>query len=421
MSNTKVKVVNLGSLSKPKVEKKGSDKWVSFGSDNNYYQELIDRAEGSPTNRAIVEGVGDLIYGRGLEARDANRNVDGYTEMKRLFKPRHLRRAAKDLKKLGQCAFQLIYNKDKSKIVEVHHLPAETLRMSPKGDSGEVESFWYSKDWTQVRKAEYKPVEYKAFGHGGRGDKLEIMYIQPYRSGQEYYSTVDYQGGLMYARMEEEISNYHLTNIQSGFSPTTMITFPEQMTEEEQNAVVRGVESKFQGTSGKRTIFSFVSDKETAPIVEVLPITDAAETYTFLSNEAEHKIIVSHRVTSPMLLGIKNNTGLGNNADEIKTASLHFQNTVIRGYQDLIIDSLDEILAFNGTSANMFFKTLQPLEFTDEAIAEAEQVEEVAEEQAVEKEEREVSQEEPKEELNEEKVSLSTLERMLTIFKKESK
>lgn len=414
MSNTKVKVVNLGSFTKPKVEKKGSDKWVSFGANNNYYQELIDRAEGSPTNRAIVEGVGDLIYGRGLEARDSKNNLDGYTWMKRLFKPRHMRRAAKDLKKLGQCAFQVIYNSDKSKIVEVHHIPAETLRMSPKGDSGEVESFWYTRDWTQTRKAEYKPVEYKAFGHGSRADKLEIMYIQPYRSGQEYYSTVDYQGGLMYARMEEEISNYHLINIQSGFSPTTMITFPEQMTEEEQNAVVMGVERKFQGTSGKRTIFSFVSDKEQAPIVEVLPITDAAETYNFLSSEAEHKIIVSHRVTSPMLLGIKNNTGFGNNADEIKTASQHFQNTVIRGYQDLIIDALDEIMAFNGQTCNMFFKTLQPLEFTDEAIAEKEQVEEVKEEVEVQKEEVEVA----KVAVEEEKVSLSALQIITSMFKK---
>lgn len=403
MSNTKVKVVNLGSWTTPQVKHKSSDKWVSFGADNNYYQELIDRAEGSPTNRAIVEGVGELIYGRGLEARDGQNNLQGYTEMKRLFKAKHLRRMAKDLKKLGQCAIQVIYNADKSKIAEVHHIPVETLRMSPKGDSGEVESFWYSRDWTQTRKQEYKPVEYPAFGKGRRGDKLEILYIKPYRSGQEYYSTVDYQGGLMYAKLEEEISKYHLSNIETGFSPTTMITFPENMTEEEQNAVVNGVERKFTGAGGKRIVFSFVSDQTQAPIVETFPLSDAADQYQFLSNESEHKIIVSHRVTSPMLLGIKNNTGLGNNADEIKTASLHFNNTVIRGYQDLIIDALEEVLSYNGVSASMFFKTLQPLEFQDETIAEKEQQEEVKEEAAelsVEVKEEPIVEESVKEELS---------------------
>jgi hypothetical protein len=34
------------------------------------------------------------------------------------------------------------------------------------------------------------------------------------------------------------------------------------------------------------------------------------------------KIMVAHRIISPMLLGIKDNTGLGNNAEELKTASI---------------------------------------------------------------------------------------------------
>ena len=66
-----------------------------------------------------------------------------------------------------------------------------------------------------------------------------------------------------------------------------------------------------------------------------------------------------------MLLGIKDNTGLGNNADELKTASIPMDNTVIRPFQNLLIDAFDEILAYNGISLNLYFKTLQPLEFTE--------------------------------------------------------
>ena len=81
--------------------------------------------------------------------------------------------------------------------------------------------------------------------------------------------------------------------------------------------------------------------------------------------------MVAHRVTSPLLLGIRDgNSGLGNNADEIKTASLLFHNITIRPYQDLIIESIESILAVNGISLKLYFKTLQPLEFieTDNAI-----------------------------------------------------
>jgi hypothetical protein len=75
--------------------------------------------------------------------------------------------------------------------------------------------------------------------------------------------------------------------------------------------------------------------------------------------------MVSHRVVSPMLLGIKDQTGFGNNADEIKTASTLMDNTVIRPFQTLLIDSFDKVLAYNKIALNLYFKTLQPLEFTD--------------------------------------------------------
>ena len=75
--------------------------------------------------------------------------------------------------------------------------------------------------------------------------------------------------------------------------------------------------------------------------------------------------MVGHRVVSPMLLGIKDSTGLGNNADELKTASILMENTVIIPFRTLLIDAFDSILAYNNISLKLYFKTLQPLEFTD--------------------------------------------------------
>ena len=67
-----------------------------------------------------------------------------------------------------------------------------------------------------------------------------------------------------------------------------------------------------------------------------------------------------------MLLGVRDTGGgLGNNADEIKTATLLYDNLVIKPYQLEIIEALDEILAVNNIKLKLFFKTIQPLEFTD--------------------------------------------------------
>ena len=66
-----------------------------------------------------------------------------------------------------------------------------------------------------------------------------------------------------------------------------------------------------------------------------------------------------------MLVGIKDNSGLGNNAEELQTASLLMDNTVIRPMQVTILDELEKVLEYNNIDLDIYFKTLQPLEFTD--------------------------------------------------------
>ena len=362
MSN--IRIVNLASHTTPQVVEDNRKQWVAYGEDNDYFQYLIDRYNGSATNNAIVNGMTELIYGKGLSATDASRKPEAYAQMMSLFKRSCLRKVTFDLKALGQAAFQVIYNKDKSKVVQVMHMPIETLRMEKMNDDGDVEGYYYSKDWTKIRKKGYEPVRIPAFGHGAKGEALEIFCIKPYRSGFYYYSPVDYQGGVPYAELEEEVANYHINNIKSGLSPSMLINFNNGVpTEEERELIERRIIQKFSGSSNAgKFILAFNDNKEMAASIEPVQLSDASEQYQFLADESMRKLMVAHRVTSPMLMGIKDNTGLGNNADELKTASLLFHNTVIRPFQELILDAIDDILAVNDISLNIFFKTLQPLE-----------------------------------------------------------
>ena len=362
MSN--IRIVNLASHTTPAVIEDNRKEWVAYGEDNNYFQYLIDRYNGSATNNAIINGMTELMYGKGLSATDASRKPEAYAQMMSLFKRSCLRKVTFDLKALGQAAFQIIYNKDKSKIVQVAHMPIETLRFEKMNEDGEVCGYYYSKDWTKIRKKGYEPVRIPAFGHGEKGEALEIYCIKPYRSGFYYYSPVDYQGGISYAELEEEVANYHINNIKNGLSPSMLINFNNGVpTEEERELIERRIIQKFSGTSNSgKFILAFNDNKEMAASIEPVQLSDASEQYQFLADESMRKLMVAHRVTSPMLMGIKDNTGLGNNADELKTASLLFHNTVIRPLQELILDAIDDILAYNDISLNIYFKTLQPLE-----------------------------------------------------------
>ena len=166
----------------------------------------------------------------------------------------------------------------------------------------------------------------------------------------------------------------------NGLSPSMLINFnngtPNQ---QERQLIETKIAQKFSGTSNAgKFILAFNDNKESQAEITPVQLSDAHNQYQFLSAESTSKIMVAHRIVSPMLLGIKDGSGLGNNADEIKTASLLMDNTVIRPFQELLIDSFDNILAYNEISLNLYFTTLQPLEFTevDSDIQDKETIEE---------------------------------------------
>ena len=357
-------IVNLSTYTSPVVKEVRGKNFIEYGEDNNYFQYLIDRYNGSPTNNAIINGVSEMIYGKGLDATDSNRKPNEYAQMMGLFNKDCTRKLCYDLKLMGQCAIQVIYSKDRSRIVQLEHIPIETLRAEKCNEKGEIEAYFYFSDWTKYKRGnELKRIP--AFGTSKEG--LEILYIKPYRAGFKYYSPVDYQGGTQYAELEEEISNYHLNNILNGLAPSMLINFNNGTPDPEQREMIeRRIYDKFSGSSNAgKFILAFNDNPEQAASIEPVQLSDAHQQYQFLSDESSKKIMVAHRVVSPMLFGIKDSTGLGNNADELKTASILFDNLVIKGFQGLLIDAFDQILAYNDISLHLYFKTLQPLEFTD--------------------------------------------------------
>ena len=366
-NKTELSIVNLGSYTAPQVKEKAGSEWVEFGADNNYFQYLIERYNGSPTNMAIINGVSEMIFGKGLDATDSDRRPDQYAQMVSLFTDKVVRKLCFDLKLMGQCAIQVIYSKNRSKIVKIEHIPVETLRAEKCNEKGEIPAYFYFNDWAKYKKTrdtnELKRIP--AFGMSKEG--LEILYVKPYRAGYKYYSPPDYEGGTQYAELEQEISNYHLNNILNGLAPSMLINMNNGTPDPHQREIIENkIYEKFSGSSNAgRFILSFNDDPATAATIDPIQLSDAHNQYQFLSDESSRKIMVAHRIVSPMLLGVKDSTGLGNNADELKTASILMDNMVIRPFQTLLIEAFDEILAYNDISLHLYFKTLQPLEFTE--------------------------------------------------------
>jgi hypothetical protein len=356
-------ILNLSAYTSPTISESKKGDFVEYGSDNNYFQFLINRYLYSTTNNAIITGCANMIYGKGISALDANKKTDEYAKFMSLIKPQALKKLALERKLLGMGALQIGYNKGEVSFID--HFPMHTLRAEKCNDKGEIEAWYYHPDWANKKPSdELKRIP--AFGFGNKKD-VEIFIVKPYLSGYHYYTPIDYSGALPYAKLEEEISDYLINDVQNGFSGTKIINFNNGIPpEEKREEIANDVKRKVTGAKGQKTIVSFSNNKEQSTEVIDIPLNDAPQHYEYLAKECFEKLIVGHRVTSPMLLGVRDTGGgLGNNADEIKTATLLYDNLVIKPYQLEIIEALDEILAVNGIKLKLFFKTIQPLEFTD--------------------------------------------------------
>lgn len=354
--------IQLEAYSAPKTTENNRDAWVGFGEDNNFFQFLIDRYNGSTTNNAVINNIIKLIYGRGLDATDSNKKPNEYAQMMMLFRKDVVKKGVADLKMLGQYAYQLIYNKSKDSVIRVEHIPVQLLRAEKCNKKGEIEAYYYSDNWEDTNK--FPPKRIPAFGFGDK--TLEILYIGNYTVGQKYYSNVDYIGAIPYAKLEEEIADYLINDVQNGFSPTSVVNFNNGIPDEEKRELIsRQVSATLTGSKGKKVVVSFNNDETKKTTVDSIPLNDAPKHYEYLSEESKSKILLGHGVVSGLQFGIPSASGFSSNADELKNAITLFDNMVIRYFQDTFIDGIEKVLSFNGISLNLYFRTLQPLEFVD--------------------------------------------------------
>ena len=142
-------VINLSTYNRPEISEDKRKEWVAYGTDNNYYQYLIDLFTNSATNNAIIGGVSSMIYGKGLDALDSSSKTEEYAAMRSIFSNDCLRKVTLDLKLLGEASFQVTYQ-DK-KVYKAEHFPRQTLRAEKCNEEGQIEAYCYQFLYLKVK------------------------------------------------------------------------------------------------------------------------------------------------------------------------------------------------------------------------------------------------------------------------------
>ena len=351
-------------------------KYMKFGADNQYPEYLISLYNQSSTHASCVNSIVQAISGDGLVTDNedilkvANRDGESWNDI--------YNKVALDYKLFGGYALEIIYSRDRSKIAEIYHVDFSHVRAMEKNDRNKIPGFYISHDWRPIwnytiQDEDKKLPSLPAFNLEKRADEpKQMLYHNPYRPGQQYYPLPDYVGGSKVIDLDQEVDNFHISNIKNGLAPSLAITTYTNANDEERMAIENMLRLQYEGTSNAgNMLYMDVADPSLKPDITPIPQNGADDYYTTLNDVVTQKILTSHRITSPALLGIKENTGLGNNAEELETAYRLFLNTVVLPFQQSILATFEGLLEVNHGDITLGVVQKNPLfEYDEEEEAE---------------------------------------------------
>lgn len=347
------------------VEKESRQGWVEWGEGNMMPQYLIDLYQSSPVHGSLVNSISFMIAGKGFKSE----NPAAQVQIAKLKLDDILPASALDLKLQGGVYWEVIYSMDHSKIVKVNHLPYENVRLAITDSEDHVCGVWYSRDWADIRKQKNRP-EYVPMFNPEDASPRQVLFFHMHSVGSLYYPRPDYISSKDWIELTRHISEYHVNNILNGFFPSFHINFGNgEPSPEAQRMIMNEIERNISGTQNAgKFLITFSKSKDESPDIQPFPVTDADKQYQYLSTEATSQIIVAHRVTSPLLMGVRTDgNGLGSNTDEIKAALYVFTKQVIEPFQRIITDAVQDILAYNGTPATVTIEKNDIIEIAQEA------------------------------------------------------
>jgi hypothetical protein len=373
--------INLETQTAPIIQEVQGKDYIEYGTEewrNLYPQFLIDLYYNSSTHAAIINATAEMIAGEDLVVEDKDTDLDAYVELKKFFRHANgketlhqvVKKLAFDFKLQGAYAIHIIWNTERTKIVEVYHVPVERVRAGIPNNLGQIDTYYISSNWANER--ENPPTEIAAFNTNDRTATSQLLYTGAYSPNMDCYHTPDYIAANNWALVDQRVAEFQLSNINSGFSSSFMISFANGIpTQEERFQIEQSLTEKFTGAENAgKFILTFSDDKTRTP--EITPITpsDLDKQFLALQELLVQNILTGHRVTSPMLMGIKSDTGLGSNVDELNAAANFYLNTVVQPLQFHILDTLQTIFSVNNIDLPVSFVQLKPItvEFTSEDL-----------------------------------------------------
>jgi len=327
---------------------------VYFGQDNKFPQLLIDLYHKSSVHATAVNAKHQAVVGQGLTGDDevlleiANSEGETWNDI--------YSKLALDRVVYGGYALEVIWSQDRTRIAEVYHVDFSYARAKKMDDRGNVPGYYIYRDWGKTRgivphkdNLPYLPK----FSRRDRTEPSQLIYFKPYTTGLDYYPLPDYMGALKTIELDTEVDNFHVNNLKNGLAPSLAITTFTDANEEERGEIERQLRDAYSGTDNAGSLmYMDVADRDQMPEITPIPQNGADGYYNVVNEMTTQKILTGHRITSPMLVGIKTEGQLGGRA-ELLDAYSHFLTTVIYPMQSDILKTFEMIFSINGIDTTL--------------------------------------------------------------------
>ena len=354
-----VKGAQFQAIELPNIHEVRGKNYMYYGATNLFPQTLIELYNTSAMHATCINSIMAGIVGDGIEVI-GNEYINSAGEtVDELFE-----KVSLDYTLYQGYALNIIWNKERTKISEMYHLPFANVRSGKPNEEDTVDEYMYSADWNNLRKYPYQA--YRAFdATDNKGDNAsQVFYFYNYTPGNQTYPLPSYVAALNDISLDAQVSRFHSNNIANGLAPSMFVQFRNGVpSPEERRDVYKEIERTFTGTENAGRFFLAFS--EAGKELQVTPIDSANDDYYLLLEERiSSRILTAHRITSPLLLGIKDSGGFSSNADEIKVAYAHFEGTVVEPKRKKIMSGFGYMLTLSGY--NIAFK-IKPNKLVNEA------------------------------------------------------
>ena len=335
----------------PDFVEKVDKKWVLYGKDNLYPDFVASLFNRSAINRTCIMAKHDGVVGQGLTFENEADNyllkrANPYESWNEVFE-----KVAMDYLIFGGFAINVIWSKDGESVAEFYALDFSKVRsgiINPETD--QVDTYFYCSDWTNTRK--YAVDSYPNYDKArAKEEPSQVFYYFNYQPGALYYPLPDYVGSLNDIQIDIEVSKFHISNLANGLTPGLIISLNNGVpdTDEARTEIYDEITSAYRGTENAgKMMLMFNVDKEHG--AEVTPLDSANDDYyVVLDKRITSRILSGHRITSPKLIGIyDDSSGFSSNADEIAVGYMHFTSTVIKPIQKAMLKVFNQLLYDKG-------------------------------------------------------------------------